>query len=233
VTKIRLRIRAVVTAAALLLLAQDVSAEFGDIVMNSFVKERDSTPVVFSHAKHRPLFRCNVCHGELGFLMKAGANRIEMTAIAKGRYCGACHNGKITWPPKDCKRCHLDEALPKSAPAAATIGKRVDWVELLHQGKIKPRANVEGTVEQYQFDRNIVMPAKRSSMRSVLFSHKIHTEWLSCANCHPAIFETKQGANRITMAEISRGESCGMCHMRVAFPVVDCTRCHSVDKKTK
>ncbi len=230
-TTMRLQIHVKVTVAALLFLAQDVSAEFGDIVMNSFVKERDSTPVEFSHAKHRSLFLCNVCHGELEFLMKAGANKVEMSAMANGRYCGACHNGKITWALKDCKRCHVDQALPKSAPATGNIEERVNWVELLHQGKIKPLADVEGTVEQFHFDRDIVMLAKGSSVQGVLFSHKIHTEWLSCSNCHPAIFETKRGVNRITMAGISRGESCGVCHMRVAFPIVDCKRCHLVDKK--
>ncbi len=213
--------------------AQDVIAEYGDILMNGFVKERGSTPVEFSHAKHRSLYLCNVCHGELGFLMKAGANRIEMSAMANGRYCGACHNGKISWSLKDCKRCHVDRALPTSVPKTPKKRARVDWVQLINQGKIKPRANVEDTVEQFSFERDILMPAKGTSVGGVLFSHKIHTQWLSCSNCHPAIFETKQGANHITMAAISRGELCGVCHKRVAFPVADCKRCHSVDKKNK
>ncbi len=225
------RLHALFTAAAMLSLPCGAGAEFGDIVMDSFVKERGSTPVVFSHAKHRAQFLCNVCHANLGFAIKTGDTRVEMSAITEGRYCGACHNGKIAWAAKDCKRCHVDRAPAKDRPPTTKKGERVDWVELLHQGKINPRANLEGTVKQYRFDLDIDFPTPKSTVKGVRFSHAVHTEWLSCSVCHPAIFETKRGANRIVMEEIARGEACGVCHMRVAFPVVDCTRCHSVDKK--
>lgn len=79
---------------------------YGDVVMNKFAEQRGMAPVVFPHSLHRVHFRCNVCHEELGFAMKAGANKIEMANIVQGQYCGACHNGKIAWGSADCNRCH-------------------------------------------------------------------------------------------------------------------------------
>lgn len=81
-------------------------AGYGDVVMNNFSEQRGIPPVVFPHSIHRARFRCNVCHEELGFAMKAGANKIEMANIVQGQYCGACHNGKIAWGSASCDRCH-------------------------------------------------------------------------------------------------------------------------------
>jgi c(7)-type cytochrome triheme protein len=108
-------------------------------------------------------------------------------------------------------------------------GNRVDWVRALRQNKINPRANVAGTMDQLVVDMDIVMPVN-SSMPNVRFSHKSHTEWLICNNCHTALFQMERGASQISMEAIARGESCGVCHGTVAFPVNDCMRCHSVPK---
>jgi c(7)-type cytochrome triheme protein len=63
----------------------------------------------------------------------------------------------------------------------------------------------------------------------VRFPHLQHTEWLTCANCHPAIFIPQAGANPISMSAIIQGEFCGVCHGKVAFaPTLNCGRCHSV-----
>lgn len=85
---------------------------YGDVVMNNFSQQRGIAPVVFPHSIHRVHFRCNVCHEELGFAMKAGANEIEMANIIQGQYCGACHNGKIAWGAASCDRCHRGEPAP-------------------------------------------------------------------------------------------------------------------------
>lgn len=216
-------------AAVLVTSAADAQAEYGDILMQSFVEKRDSLAVLFPHAKHRGQYRCNVCHGDLGFAMRAGANRIDMGQIARGHYCGACHNGKISWATEQCVRCHVKQAPTKTTkPVTVKPVGQVNWVALLHGGEIKPRANLEDTVEYVQFDRDIVMASDGHSLNAVLFSHKIHTEWLSCTNCHPAIFETRRGANPISMAEMIRGQSCGVCHRKVAFPLAQCKRCHAL-----
>jgi c(7)-type cytochrome triheme protein len=120
-------------------------------------------------------------------------------------------------------RAHL-QGLP-----ADPFGNRVDWVQALRQGKIHPKANVLGNIEQLTVDMDIIMPVK-GSMGNVLYSHKAHTEWLTCNNCHPALFNMAKGTSNISMAAIARGESCGVCHGKVAFPVDDCKRCHSQSK---
>ncbi len=37
----------------------------------------------------------------------------------------------------------------------------------------------------------------------------------------------------MTMRGIVKGKWCGRCHNKVAFPLSNCTRCHTVPKKKK
>lgn len=84
----------------------DVSAEYGDVVINRQAEKNGMRPVIFPHWFHRIRFRCKVCHAELGFKMRAGSNTITMTDIIEGRFCGACHNNDIAWSPENCDLCH-------------------------------------------------------------------------------------------------------------------------------
>ena len=116
-------------------------------------------------------------------------------------------------------------ALPKSRS-----GNYVDWVKSLDGGKITPRYDRnDAKAEPVVMDLNIIREVK-GSMPDVVYPHKQHTEWLDCSNCHPAIFIPQKGANQISMAAILLGEKCGVCHGKVAFPVSECTRCHSKPK---
>ncbi len=108
-------------------------------------------------------------------------------------------------------------------------GDRVDWVKALRTGKITPQATVSGAGEQGIMDVDVPISAK-GSMPDVVFPHKTHTEWLSCGNCHVGIYEMQRGVNAVGMMKIMRGESCGVCHGTVAFPLDDCMRCHSRPK---
>ncbi|MFQ5693863.1 MAG: c(7)-type cytochrome triheme domain-containing protein, partial [Nitrospinota bacterium] len=65
-------------------------------------------PATFPHWVHRIRFKCSACHPAL-FEMKAGANKVSMDAILKGKFCGACHNGKVAWISsfETCTRCHV------------------------------------------------------------------------------------------------------------------------------
>ena len=104
----------------------------------------------------------------------------------------------------------------------------VDWVQTLEGGLIDPRKSVDGTGEMFPVDFDIIFK-NTASMPNVRFPHKQHTEWLTCANCHPAIFVPQKGANPISMSEIIQGKYCGVCHGKVAFPpTLNCGRCHSV-----
>ncbi len=63
----------------------------------------------FPHWFHRIRFKCAACHPSIT-IMKAGANQITMAAMSQGRFCGACHNGKVAWEIgfPTCVRCHAD-----------------------------------------------------------------------------------------------------------------------------
>lgn len=81
-------------------------AEYGDVVLNKYSEKEGMRPVIFPHWFHRIRFRCKVCHNELGFEMRAGANDITMGRIIEGDYCGMCHNGEISWSVDNCDLCH-------------------------------------------------------------------------------------------------------------------------------
>ena len=83
-----------------------VRAEYADVVINRLAEENGMRPVVFSHWFHRIRFRCKVCHSELGFQMRVGANKISMAEIIEGKFCGMCHNGDIAWSVENCDLCH-------------------------------------------------------------------------------------------------------------------------------
>ena len=92
--------------ALLPLFFSPAQAEYGDVVINRNSEQEGMRPVIFPHWFHRIRFRCKVCHNELGFKMRAGANDITMGSIIEGDYCGMCHNGDISWPVENCDLCH-------------------------------------------------------------------------------------------------------------------------------
>jgi c(7)-type cytochrome triheme protein len=115
--------------------------------------------------------------------------------------------------------------LPKSRS-----GNYIDWSRAIEDELLVPRYDLnDPDAKPYVLDLNIVREVK-GSMPDVVYPHKLHTQWLDCANCHPAIFIPMKGANQISMASILLGEKCGVCHGKVAFPVSECRRCHSRPK---
>lgn len=101
-----------------LVLTGAVQAEWGDIVLNSkskSMKKASVKPVVFPHWFHRIRFKCKVCHEDI-FILRKGANDINMTKIMNGQYCGKCHNGLIAWAPLYCDRCHSYKGNKPNAP---------------------------------------------------------------------------------------------------------------------
>jgi len=102
----RAAVLVVAFAAALGLAVPVVHAEYGDVILNKRAEKEGVRPVIFPHWFHRIRFRCKVCHHELGFEMRAGANDITMAAISDGRFCGMCHNGEIAWSAENCDLCH-------------------------------------------------------------------------------------------------------------------------------
>jgi len=139
------------------------------------------------------------------------------------------------------------EALSKFP--SASLGNKVDWVKALDEGLLDPRFYQEGgagfevinpnderssevlkkrTFRAVDFD---IIMENTATMPYVRFPHLPHTKWLTCVNCHPRIFLPQKNSNAITMAGIVQGNHCGVCHGKVAFPPLDCMRCHSVPRE--
>lgn len=122
---------------------------------------------------------------------------------------------------------------PRQALAALppdTAGNLVNWVKALDDGAIKPRSSVLPDTRVNIRDTDVLLK-NTGEMAMVRFPHRQHTAWLDCTNCHDHVFQQKAGATKISMAMILRGEKCGVCHGAVAFPITECNRCHSVERK--
>lgn len=144
--------------------------------------------------------------------------------------------GEIVPVPQDGIHDPLGEAVDiLQQPYEAMAGfprdasGQIDWVKTLENRYIEPRSTLDGTgMEMFPVDFDILFK-NTESMPWVRFPHLQHTEWLTCANCHPAIFIPQAGANPVSMSAIIQGEFCGVCHGKVAFaPTLNCGRCHSV-----
>lgn len=211
--------------------------EYGNIILKRYTGEgQDMRAVVFPHWWHRTQFTCKVCHIDVGFEMKAGTNDIKMPDIFEGKWCGACHNGNIAFAATECDRCHSYGIDVKENRNFYEItadypsngyGNKIDWVKAIEQGKITPKASIEGKEEMTILDMAVDRPVSSGIMPDVVYPHKAHTEVLSCDNCHPNIFEMQARATPITMMKITQGRYCGRCHGKVSFPIEDCFRCHS------
>lgn len=121
------------------------------------------------------------------------------------------------------------EGLAKLPPDA--VGNQVRWVKALQDGLIVPRTNIlpDTPIRVLNLD---VLLTRTAEMPMVLFPHKQHTEWLDCSNCHEQLFKYKAGTTKgLNMFSVLQGEFCGRCHGAVAFPLTECRRCHSVERK--
>ena len=103
-------------------------AEYADVVLNARSDANGVRPVVFPHWFHRIRFRCKVCHHELGFKMRAGANDVRMNDIVDGKFCGMCHNNRIAWGPERCDLCHSGKrGLPSGIQGGAQTSGPGRW----------------------------------------------------------------------------------------------------------
>jgi c(7)-type cytochrome triheme protein len=128
-------------------------------------------------------------------------------------------------PRQEHGRDWLAQLLPKLPKDKS--GKP-DWVQALNKKLISPKPGTSPKAkDQAPFNLNVDLVPKGMPAMKVVFSHKYHTQWLGCPNCHPALFKMKKGADDIKMAQLYAGKSCGVCHGKVAFAVpTGCARCH-------
>lgn len=211
--------------------------QYGNILINRTSTANDQQPVTFSHWLHRSKYTCRVCHGELDFQMKANATEITERANRQGKFCGACHNGKIAFRHNgNCDKCHngdiayssgkFESYFLKTSLQMTMFGNGVNWVSGIKSGVLKPQTYLKKKSEDMAFDKELLLEAEMSIIPPAIFSHKTHSAWLDCDNCHPDLFNIKKKGTHFTMTEILNGKYCGVCHLNVAFPMDECKRCH-------
>ncbi len=208
--------------------------EYGNLLIT-----RSGSVAVFSHWVHRQKFTCRVCHFELEFNMLVNSTEITEAANQSGRYCGAagCHDGKAAFGHEKphCEKCHdsnrkgTAKFSKVSKLPQAKSGNGVDWGQAISKGLIKPvnYLTVKPPAE-IAVIKPLLLEAEWSGIPPAIFSHKVHTKWLDCNNCHPDIFNIKlKTTKHFSMKRILDREFCGVCHLTVAFPMDDCKRCHT------
>ncbi len=231
--------------------------DYGKVIINNFSEKAGLSPVVFDHWIHRSRFTCRLCHVDVAFAMKAGTTGIKASDNMNGYYCGTCHNGKMRFEDKKvfescskkipygddikrCERCHslgknvvreydftkFTEWFPKER-----FGNGIDWEKTEEEGKIKLVDFLEGVSirrPSLAIQKDFSISAKVEGMPDIIFSHRKHTVWNGCELCHPEIFiGVKKGTTKYSMVDIYDGKYCGVCHSSVAFPLLDCQRCHT------
>lgn len=214
---------------------------YDDVFMHTEAEGNNGTPMVFSHWVHRVKYTCRVCHYELEFSMKRDdASIVCNKGKMNGRYCAVCHNGKVSFGPEgedgeNCSRCHsstgtaswnkfreLRKKLPKSG-----FGNEIDWSKALDEGSIKPVNSLSGTAREIVNIGTLTIRAEMGGISPAVFPHKTHEQWLDCSSCHPELFNLKKKTTEsLRMINMIKGESCGVCHLFVAFPLDDCKKCH-------
>jgi c(7)-type cytochrome triheme protein len=230
-------------------------ADYGRVVINNYSEKEGMAPVVFDHWQHRINFTCRVCHVDVGFAMKAGATGIKAADNINGYYCGTCHNGvtvfkdkkvfaaclpKGVYTDKRCDRCHsLGKDVKKDFDFLTVtanfpkerFGNGINWEKAEEDGYIKPAKRLQSAPAKksaLKVNEDFALNPKVEGMPDIIFSHKKHTVWNGCEVCHPEIFTgVKKGLTKYSMPEIFDGKYCGVCHGKVAFPLLDCQRCHS------
>ncbi|MBI4690753.1 MAG: hypothetical protein HY754_10900 [Nitrospirae bacterium] len=229
---------------------------YGHVEINNYSEKAGLAAVEFDHWLHRGIYTCRLCHVDIGFAMKAGLTGIKATDNTKGYYCGACHDGKMVYNGKPifdscllkytqeevkrCERCHstgrnvkrdynfsaFTEKLPKER-----FGNGINWEKAEADGFITPIDYIEGISmkrKSLNIQQDFGLEPKVKGMPDIIFSHKKHTAWNGCELCHPEIFVgVKKGTTKYSMVEIFDGKFCGACHIKVAFPLTDCQRCHT------
>lgn len=211
--------------------------QYGNVLITRQAGEGSLLPVAFSHWSHRTRYTCRVCHFELGFVMEANETEITEKGNQNGEYCGACHNGEISFghSVENCVKCHNGgkdgsrqrfnafRSFPK-----APFGDRIDWVRALELGLIKPQQSIlEDDYVPMKFTGELEIPANWTLIPPALFSHEKHQPWLDCGDCHPGVFNVKKKTTKnFEMRYILEGKFCGACHLNVAFPLDNCKSCH-------
>ena len=216
--------------------------QYGDILIDRSATKNGVEAVFFSHWSHRAKYTCRVCHWELDFAFKNGTTEMTESDNRNGLYCGKCHDGKVAFghTKGNCQRCHagritsdegkfskLRAGLPKDK-----FGNEINWAAAIRTERIKPLYNIFKPEETpLSFRKKLELKAEWQYVPPAIFPHDVHVKWLDCGSCHPDIFNIKKKTTKhFEMKYILEEKFCGVCHLRVAFPMDNCKRCHPAFK---
>jgi len=144
------------------------------------VKETGIT--VFSHKRHLKGYQCSACHTKL---YAVGPNKhVSMTAMEKGKSCGACHDGKKAFAVAACVKCHPYEDINFKIAQA----KNVKFSHASHLGMYRCGACHTGTYPLRTGNRPVSMAEMKKAK--------------SCGACHDG------------STAFSVGGNCDSCHAR-------------------
>lgn len=170
--------------------------------------------VLFKHQQHvdAKKISCEKCHSglfEMQALLAQEKKDFVMDSLYKGRYCGACHNGKDAFAAKNqCARCH----------------PRISEKDVGH---------VKGKPAPYKAPIYNTIVALGKDQRQVTFKHEKHAS-LNCRDCHSKLFQIRQGTNTIALETHQSQQYCFNCHNgRKEFSWTNCTKCHQNWKDIK
>jgi c(7)-type cytochrome triheme protein len=199
--------------------------------------------VVFSHREHigrkGMSNNCRACHDAIFDLKKKRVN--TMADMAKGKSCGACHNGSKAFGIDKCTACHpVKEITYKIKETGPTHFSHKFHVEVAGCAKCHPalyaanRPNKRTGMADMEkgascgacHNAKQAFPLKECSKchpagellfvdkeaGNVVFSHKFHTGMFSCTDCHTKLYRTARATVKVTMAGMEKGQSCGACH---------------------
>ena len=201
---------------------------------------------------------CPTCHNDVFHIVTKKNPVFTMADMEEGKACGFCHNGKMAFSVKgDCTTCHTagDIAIQTENVGKVTFSHDVHVGELgscddCHPDLFKAEANSNHTTMK-EMENGVSCGAchdgstaftindcttchagdvvyKEPDAGDVTFPHAAHIEMFGCDECHPDLFKAEKGANKATMEDMEKGESCGACHDgSTAFGVAeDCESCH-------
>ncbi len=214
---------------------------YGNILIDRRSTESGEKSVSFSHWMHRVKHTCRVCHSELGFELITNTTIITEDDNRNGKYCGACHNGEITFghTEEHCEKCHngdIDVGIEKFANLSSLpkseYGNQINWVQAMQKGLIKPAIYLRDDRSHFESIKEVTIYSRWMYMYAhAQFPHEAHGRWLGCSSCHTKIFSYEAGTTRnLSMINILNRKYCGVCHGKVAFPVNNCRRCHPAMK---
>jgi len=218
-------------------------------------KIKSTGPVLFSHSKHLKSMQCNTCHTKL---YATGSNKtVSMAEMEKGKSCGACHNGAKAFSIAKCDACHPNPKevvfkVKETGPTVFSHSKHVEMykcnschtklyaigankaVSMAAMEKGKSCGACHNAKEAFSVSEcqkchpvhDIKYKVAKAS--DVTFSHTSHLGMYKCNDCHTGTFPLRTGNKPVSMLEMQKSKSCGVCHDgKSAFSVSgNCDSCH-------